>query len=310
MKLLAFSDAHLRASTPKNRKDDYMISLRQKFEEISNYISVYGVDVVLNGGDLFDRPLPSAQLVNEYVELFLSWEVPVYSVVGSHDKFGYNDGTLPRTALGTLVAAGATTIVNDTIWLDAHTQLAGVSHSYNLDDAPENYNRKRLLEFAGQNSYMIQLVHGMLVDTPFFGHHTLISSLNLECDLAICGHYHPGFGPIKNGRTTFINIGSLGRVERVKRKFTPSVLLIDSITKEVSLLPIHAAADEDIFLQKEEPAEATKTNFDDFLTLLKEKALSFESSNLKSMVEAVGREGKFPTNVVKRAVEFLESCTN
>lgn len=309
MKLLAFSDAHLQANTPKNRKDDYAASLRAKFDEITRYIEFYKIEAVLNGGDLFNRPQPATSIVNEYLKVFRSWNCPIYSIIGSHDKFGYNDETLPRTGLGTLVSAGLVTIVNETIWLDLDTQLAGVSHSYNLDDNPDNYFRPKLtMTFLPKPAYLIQLVHGMLVDKPFFGNHTLISDLKLDADLAICGHYHPGFGPITSGNTVFINVGSLGRVERVKRKFKPSVLLIDSVEHTIDLLPLSVAEDDDVFLQKEVNETVLDTNFDQFMTLLREKSIDFESGNVKQVVEIVGKENNFDANVVKRAVELVESC--
>jgi len=136
MKLLIFTDAHLRASTPCSRVDDYPIAMWEKFRQISRIIIEKGINTVLIGGDLFDAPDPSISIVNSYLQLFTHWNIPIYSIVGSHDKFGYNDNTLYRTGLGNLIASGTVKLLNETQRIGYNTQIAGVSHSYELDENP------------------------------------------------------------------------------------------------------------------------------------------------------------------------------
>ena len=67
MKLLVFNDAHIKASTPRSRIDDYPSALWEKFQQISQIIEERNIDVILNGGDLFDTPDPSTSVVNSYL---------------------------------------------------------------------------------------------------------------------------------------------------------------------------------------------------------------------------------------------------
>ena len=94
MKLLIFADSHIRASTPRSRIDDYPTAMWEKFRQISQIIVEKGINTVLIGGDLFDAPDPQTSIVNSYLQLFTYWNIPIYSIVGSHDKFGYNDSKM------------------------------------------------------------------------------------------------------------------------------------------------------------------------------------------------------------------------
>ena len=168
MKLIYISDSHIRGSTPKSRTDEFPESLWNKFCELDKFIKEKNINAVLNGGDLFDTADPSTGVVNRYVELFSSWQIPIYSVIGSHDKFGYNDSTVVRTALGTLRAAGVVKIVSLPIRIGPGCSVAGTSHSYSLDENPESdyYHRKTTTD------YLIQLCHGMITENPFYGKYT------------------------------------------------------------------------------------------------------------------------------------------
>ena len=137
MRLIQFNDAHIRGDTPKSRTDDYAATLWNKFQQIGKFIKENKIEAVLNGGDLFDTPDPSTGLVNKYLEYMRTWGVPIYSVLGSHDKFGYNDNTIKRTAMGTLIAAGVVQIIGSAaVKIGDNCQLAGISHSYHLDENP------------------------------------------------------------------------------------------------------------------------------------------------------------------------------
>lgn len=304
MKLVYFSDAHLRATTPRNRKDDYYAEMIHLFEQISEIIHREQIEAVLNGGDLFDSPEPAQSILNEYIQLFGSWEIPIYSVVGSHDKYGYNDTTLNRTALGTLIAAGLTEIVNDTIWIGNNCQLAGVSHSYHLDDDPANYHRTRF-----SDDFMIQLCHGMLLDTPFFGKYTLTSQIQTDADLVLSGHVHNGYGPIKYGNTTFLNIGSLGRMERVPRKYTPGIVMIDTDGPDWKYIALKCAADKDVFVEVEKQDNTTPQDMQEFINNLRDKAGAFkENRNIKDLVVAVGEQEGHSKETIKETVVYIERC--
>jgi len=306
MKLLIFNDAHIKASTPKNRLDDYPLALWNKFQQITQIIDDYQIDTVLCGGDLFDVPDPPTSVVNSYLQLFTYWNIPIYSIVGSHDKFGYNNNTLYRTGLGTLMAAGVVKLLNETCHIGYNTQIAGVSHSYNLDENPTvDYFREKI----DKDAYLIQVCHGMIIDSPWgFGKYTNVRDIKTEADFVGCAHFHPGFGPIQVGNTTVINIGALGRTEYVNRKYPPGVLYVNTdVPGEEFWEYIPLNVPDDVFTVKSQMDEIHDNGVSSFIEALKERIDNFECSDLKEVINTIGKEGNYPKEVIEKAMEYIES---
>jgi DNA repair exonuclease SbcCD nuclease subunit len=277
----------------------------EKFRQISQIIIERGINAALIGGDLFDVPNPPISIVNSYLQLFAYWNIPIYSIVGSHDKFGYNDDTLYRTGLGTLIAAGIIKLLDVTQRIGYNTQIAGVSHSYALDENPAtDYYRKKLVA----NEYLIQICHGMITEVPWgFGKYTNVKDIKTEADLVISGHYHPGFKPVQVGNTTIINPGSLGRTENVQRCYSPGVVIVttDVPGKESwELLPLNVP--ENVFGQKEVRTEEAFEDISTFIQLLKDRSSTNGYGNIKELIILVGQTGKYPENIIAKALEYIE----
>jgi len=300
------NDAHIRGTAPKSRLDDYPATLWNKFQQITQIIEERDIEAVLNCGDLFDSPDISRSILNKYLELFVYWNIPIYSVVGSHDKYGYNDNTLPRTSLGTLIAANVVETINETRPIGQNTLAAGVSHSYNLDEDPDDYFRAKIVP----GWYMIQICHGMVVDKLWpYGKHTLINNIKTEADLVICGHYHSGFKQTTINNTTFVNIGSLGRTERTPRLYKPGVLYINTdipgqeVWEHIFLV---CPEDDKVFIEKEEKLQTT-VEVNNFIESLKQRIDRFEPGNLKELIIAIAKEGNYSQEIIKEALGYIEN---
>ena len=306
MKLLIFTDSHIRASTPRSRIDDYPTAMWEKFRQISQIIVEQGINTILIGGDLFDAPDPSTSIVNSYLQLFTYWNIPIYSIVGSHDKFGYNDSTLYRTGLGTLIASGIIKLLDETQRIGYNTQIAGVSHSYDLDEnSATDYYRKKL----DPNEYLIQICHGMTLDGPWgFGKYTNVRDIKTEADLLVCGHYHPGFAPVQVGDTTIINVGSLGRTENIQRQYSPGVVVMTTDTpgeESWEFIPLNVP--ENVFSTKEVKAEKVfGEDISVFIQLLKDRSSNTEYANLKELITLMGQKGQYPKEIIAKALEYVE----
>ena len=309
MKLLFFTDSHLRGMSPKSRKDNYTEALEAKFDEIGEIIKREHIVAVLNGGDLFDSPDPANSVITTFAKKMRNWGVPIYSIVGSHEKFGYNDNTLNRAATGILEATGMTEIINDPSELIhyAPNELGGVficgtSHSYDLDKRQNEYVK---IKPEGCR-YLIQLAHGMLVDKPFFDNYTLLEKVAFftESDLILSGHYHPGYGIIKIGNKTFVNPGSLGRTEKTKRPYMPSVVLINTNTGEVEIVNLQSAK-EDVFIEDAE--EVTVINdIDEFIENLRNRIGTLETHDVKSLIIQIAKQENVDVHIIERALKYVE----
>jgi len=106
MKFLFFTDSHIRGTTPKNRKDNFYETLKNKFYEIGDISGRYNVDYILHGGDWFERPDISPSIVREFAVIIKSFGKPIYTVAGNHDIYGHNPATVGRTMLGLLEGTG------------------------------------------------------------------------------------------------------------------------------------------------------------------------------------------------------------
>lgn len=247
MKLLFFTDTHIKGTTPKNRKDNFFETLKRKFLEIGELSSELEVDYILHGGDWFDRPDLSPSIVREFAIIIKSFGKEVFTVAGNHDIFGHNPGTVSRTMLGILEGTGIVRLIGDNEEIilkkdGISVQLSGKSYSYDIDG--QEYAKNYIVKKRQDVDYAINIVHGMLLQKPFYEgiQYTLLDDIkDTEADITFAGHYHSGFGVKYINNKYFINPGSVVRISNsigeLERK--PKIVymeLTDSITiKEIEL---------------------------------------------------------------------------
>lgn len=249
MKLLFFTDTHLRSTNPKNRKDDFAKTLEDKLIEITQMINQYNIDYVIHGGDLFDRPDTSISTVTRYANIIKKIEKPIYIISGNHDIFGLNPATLDRTMLGLLGNLNFLNIIrnNDKIVLEKDglkVQLTGRPYTYDIDSDSSNYILNSL---DSDCKYSINIVHGMLLDKPFVTGvpYTLIDDIiTTKADITLSGHYHAGYGIIFKNDKYFVNPGSLVRITNSLKEIDriPKVAIITlEETISIELISLKAA---------------------------------------------------------------------
>ncbi len=234
MKFLFFTDSHIRGTTPKNRKDNFYDTLKSKFFEIKQLTEELDIDYVLHGGDWFDRPDISPSIVREFAIILRDMGKPIYTLAGNHDLFGHNPSTVNRTMLGILEGIGIIRLLQagEEIVLEkdgVRVQLTGAPYIYDIDG--ENFRDYYIIKKRSDVDYAINMVHGMLLKTPFFEgiQYTLVDDIkDTEADITIAGHYHNGFGLVNHQSKFFANPGSIVRVANslgeLKRR--PKVLII------------------------------------------------------------------------------------
>ncbi|TJX67067.1 metallophosphoesterase [Soehngenia saccharolytica] len=249
MKILFFTDTHLRSSNPKNRKDDFPKTLEEKLIEITEIVDEYGIDYVIHGGDLFDRPDTSVLTVTKYANIIKKINKPIYIISGNHDIFGLNPATLDRTMLGLLGNLNFLNIIKDTDKIilekdNVRVQVTGRPYTYDIDSSISNY----ILDTVDSNcNYSINIVHGMLLDRPFITGipYTLIDDiLETKADITLSGHYHAGYGVIFKNNKYFINPGSLVRItnsiKEIERMPKVAIITLDE-TISIELIPLKVA---------------------------------------------------------------------
>ncbi len=250
MKILFFTDTHLRGSSPANRKDNIVSTLKSKLQEVVNLANDHQVDYVLHGGDFFDTPTPALSVVADYLEILRELKAPLYGVAGNHDIYGGNLQTLSRTMLGFTARMGFFSLLGEaeSVKLEAggiRADLIGRSYHLDMDRRPRHLDY--LVEKNEESDLTLHLIHGMLLDKQEFpGDYTLIDDLmDTGADLVLAGHYHLGFGSITRGSHNFVNPGALVRLSNHQREIERKVkvALIDFTGGAVNcrLIPLQSS---------------------------------------------------------------------
>lgn len=262
MKLLFFTDTHIRGTTPKNRKDIFVDTIERKLVEIINIIKEEKIDFVLHGGDLFDRPDVSIAIASKFAMILDKIPVPFYLVSGNHDIYGHNPDTINRTMLGLLDVLGVIRLIKngEKIILEKDNikvQLTGQPYVYDID-TPNHLDYYLLKDIDPGVNYSIHMVHGMLLDRPFIKGipYTLIDDIkDTLADITLSGHYHGGFKVTKIDEKYFINPGSLLRITNSLKEIEriPQVILID-LDKSVTIrqIPLKTALPGEEVLDRKE----------------------------------------------------------
>ncbi|CDZ74942.1 DNA repair exonuclease [Peptoniphilus sp. ING2-D1G] len=261
MKILYFTDTHIRATNPKNRLDNFFETLKNKINEVADISIKENVDFVLHGGDLFDRPDTSISIVNEFAKIFQKFKAPIYMISGNHDIFGHNYKTLNRTMLGLLDSFNIIKLVNDKkIILEkdgTKVQLTSNPFFAGIDDEANRY-KYIVSDRNPYIDYQIHMTHGFLIDKPFLKNvpHTIISDLlDTKADITLGGHYHFGFKTQEINGKYFINPGALVRISNsiseINRR--PKIVILE-LTDCISVKEIYlkTALDGNVVLDRRE----------------------------------------------------------
>ncbi|MCX7951783.1 MAG: metallophosphoesterase [Clostridiales bacterium] len=315
MKFLFFTDTHIRGNNPRSRKDIFVETLYLKFQEILDYINNNGIDYVLFGGDLFDRPDISLSVAQRFIELLNNFPKPIYMVLGNHDIYGQNPTTVNRTILGILQTLGIIKVLdNEPVilkTLNKTIKITGSSYKYDIDI---DKNKEKYISKKEEVDYLIHIVHGMLMEKEFIKEvpHTLIDELvfNTEADITLCGHYHNGFGIKKIDNKYFVNPGALVRINNSLSEINrmPSFAVIDIddniniyIEKLASALKGEDVIDRDI-VKLEEQKEVT---FNKIIQSVSSYG-SYQFISLEKIIEEIATRENIPEDVKKEAIIRLE----
>ncbi len=264
MKILFFTDTHIRGNSPVNRIDWFPASLAAKLAEVVDIANDSGVDLVLHGGDVFDTPNPALPVVADYLRILQGFRAPLYVLAGNHDMYGGNIATLPRSVLGFIGRVGLLNLMtgSDGLRFEARGIRAYIKgSSYHMDMDRRSRHLDYLIPKDQESDVSIHMIHGMLFDkTEIPGDHTLIDDIiQTEADLTLAGHNHLGFGIINKAGRYFVNPGAIARLSNHYREISRpvQVAIIDLTGGAIScrLVPLSKAEHGPAVLDRSKRAE-------------------------------------------------------
>lgn len=230
MKLLYFTDPHLKGRNPARRLDDYPSEVLMFFEEVKQIAHDEDLQGVLIGGDIFDTPKISQRLYNKLARILEDFPCEIVVVPGNHDIFGMNADNLEDTMLASLEASGLIKLVSEDRGYVEFKDLYGnevrvhgkeFTAERDHGDIDADYCIPSY-ELGQQWNFL--MTHAMLLDKPFHPDipHTLIKDVAplTNADIVFGAHYHPGWDIIEENDVTFIHPGGTARLEGTKREAT------------------------------------------------------------------------------------------
>ncbi|WFA09745.1 metallophosphoesterase family protein [Tissierella sp. Yu-01] len=316
MKILYFTDTHIRGTNPKNRKDDFVLTLENKLCEIVDIININSIDYVIHGGDLFDRPDISISIVSRFAKILKNIKVPFYIVSGNHDIFGHNPQTINRTILGLLGQLDFLRVINenDKVYLTdgkINVQVTGQPYIYDLDN-DVNKERYILKDVDSNVDYSIHVIHGMLLDKPFVKGipYTLVDDIkDTKADITLSGHYHAGFKTIEIDNKYFVNPGSLVRITNSLREIDrkPQVVILELDDKiSIKYKQLESALDGDLVLDRSEVEKSvfkSERLFEFKQTI--DSTLEFDKMDINDILIEVSISEGVPNEVKEEALKRI-----
>ncbi|TXK63680.1 exonuclease SbcD [Bacillus subtilis] len=318
-RILYTGDWHLRGTTPRNRKDNYKESLKEKLLEIFNLARYRQVDAIITAGDTFHTPEVATGVLLEFAELIAeNCPVPLYTTAGNHDIYGYNLDTYNRTSLRVLEKiVPQLEVINDPcvprfiggIGDFPEVQLTFTPYSAEIDKNGYGYSPA----YDSKAEVKIHVAHGMLLDhTPPFDRFTLIKDVKTTADLVLTGHDHTGYGIYERADgKTFVNCGAICRLSASQTEITRKieVLLIDIQNGkfDLELIPLQSVKPGEEILDRSaiEREQERQYAMEEFASLIQSNTGEKVLVDVNSIIESIADQEGYSPTVVKIALEKI-----
>lgn len=314
MKLLFFTDTHIRNKNFENRKDDYLQTVHRKLNEIREIGEREQVDCYLHGGDVFDRPDISLKTASEFARLFRRYKKPIYVISGNHDIYGHNPESIDRSMLGLYDALGVMHLIEQDKPViltegDMRIQISAAPYRYDIDqDEKSSYFPKR----QDHISHHILMVHSILLEKPFISTvaHTLIDEISdTDADIVLAGHYHTGFGIVVRKDKYFVNPGALVRISRTTPEYDRVVgCVVIELTendKKVRFVPLQCQQKgADVLREKDTRQEQRRRAQEEFLRVLRAES-NLEHYEIKDIFREITANQNIDKEVIEEAMRRL-----
>ena len=250
MKFGFYTDTHytLRCEA---RTDDTLASFLAKTKEAFEFFVSSGCEFVIFGGDMFDRHRElNFELLRRVWEVYNSFPLPVYFIMGNHDENGYRWQTIDKSNIGFL----ASLMKERLIFIEDSLELPGcIIYAHH---AGQDLN-KRQSAIVKSDKPVILVSHCLLADNRNIGNIHINEITNRNIDLVLSGDLHDGYSmQINKSGITCYNSGSLGRVSRHDTDRKPKVAvfnfeyLMDSWTTCIREKELTIESGEMVFVNK------------------------------------------------------------
>lgn len=269
------TDIHLKGIAPMQRRDDYVQTMYNKLEEILELGKSENIDFFICGGDVLDGAHVSYRVMDRYIDLIESYNIPFYSTEGNHEQENARQGTGALTHIfnRSTVIKHLTELNFDDLY------ISGMDYSIDIDETlcEEGY----FVSDEHKDKWKVFCPHANVTPTKAIFSHVLAKDFDTNVDVLLISHYHSYHGIKEINDTKYCWIGALSRgtigISDIERD--PAILILDSKDKSVveyklkNVLPIEEVFD----LDKVNEIKETKKDLKSFVDSLKDvKVQGFE----------------------------------
>lgn len=320
-KMLIIGDVHLSDVTPKTRTDNYTEAIFTKLDFLLHYAASNNIPYIVTLGDLFHRKRPnlsSHRIVAKLMRMFLEWKEAtdgqIFGIIGNHDIYHTYDN-IDKQPIKVLEAAGAIHILDGTPVQIGSIELNGVHYTDDFDEDEKGSNYR--LRSDDPSKTKVWLFHSTLLPDgeQFFGHWTNFCDIaDIEADVVVCGHFHPGFDPpvqVDHGKF-WINPGALSRGTAEEHNLTRSIQAVWLSVKEGTILHSvvdvpHEPAPEIFKVVDVKAARESRSEVEGFVDSIKSSVEDINVDSVASLKAALSELSDDPV-VVARAQKYIDDA--
>ena len=307
MKILFFTDLHLRRTSPRWRKDNYALALLKKLEFIVSLAKAENCDRVYFGGDFVDSPMASISLVNQAVDILEALTrngIEFTAAFGQHDEQGNTPQGVEASVASLLYRIPDNDLPPMTKGIDFLFGDTMVAH-YNNNILDILRNGQLTYDNNEYEQVTILLIHTMLTPSPVPWPHIQIDDVVSQAKIVLSGDYHPGFPPTSSNDTWFINPGAIARTTVGDANKIPKVAIINTDKLpdnpaeyiEIECAPAHEAFD----LEAAEVAKQSDDERSQYTRMLQDMAEAGGQKNWEAILDRAAKEGKVEKAVIEEA---------
>lgn len=285
-KILYLTDSHFRETNPRGRKDQFLQSLIEKHEEIAEMSHALKPNLIVHGGDLFDKPKQSVYLYTIVKKLIQSCYKSFWKVVlGNHEWRGSWDDWRERSALHALEEDG-------------------------LIEICEGYFKQEVF------GNVIISRHEQYVRKPVPWFHHLWKDYDGSANIFLVSDYHPFQGAHKVAGTLFVAPGAISRATRTESDMTriPKVAFItlepnkDPVVKFFKLKCAKPA--EEVFIEDLAKVPIARMDFQKAIDNLKALKDEIRLYSVEDVIKVVAATTKASQKVVDACLERLSETSS
>ena len=299
-KFIYLQDTHIKGKNPENRIGSYYQDVMNKIKEVISIAKKLKVDAVLHGGDLYDSELVSNVMVDEFIDLVEKSKIEWLILPGNHDEIG-NNWELSKASSLAHIFRRSKLINKLTIKSDEDYVMQGFQYYHNVEKV---IKEEGLYCATLTYSFKIAIVHALITlkPLPYQAMNVVAKDIKTDYDVVLVAHNHSQYDIKEINGVKFVFLGALGRRKIDEKDIKPSVLLIDTESKELKIIELKSgkSAKEVFDLEKVREIKQFEGEIINFINSLEDVKL--EGLNIRGMVEFIAKEKNIEQEIIRECI--------